>query len=80
MKSYIEEIIEIVEKQVDIQECPETYVVIQNAREIIDDPKFIEQKGTRSLIDQDARVGRKSKTESFFGYKTELAIVTEEKL
>lgn len=39
---------------------------------------FIEQKGIRSLVDEDARVGNKSKTDSFFGYKTEFMMIPEE--
>ena len=41
------------------------------AKEILESPMFVEQKGIRSLVDKDARVGHKSQTESFFGYKAE---------
>lgn len=34
----------------------------------------------RSLIDQDARVGRKSKTVRFYGYKAEFLMTTEENI
>ena len=40
----------------------------------------MEQKGVRSIVDQDARVGHKSKTEHFFGYKTEYIMTTEERI
>src|SRR5699024_5794433 len=40
----------------------------------------IEKKGVRSLVDQDARVGHKSKTSHFFGYKTEFMITTEDRM
>lgn len=80
MKSYVEELIEKVEEQIEPEKHPETYEVIQNAREILADPKFIQQKGVRSLVDQDARVGYKTKTDSFFGYKTEFTITTEERI
>ena len=50
------------------------------AREVLDSPLFIEQKGIRSLTDMDARVGYKTKTESFFGYKMEFALTTEGRL
>ena len=50
------------------------------AREVLESPLFIEQKGIRSLTDMDARVGYKSKTESFFGYKMEYAMTTEGRL
>jgi hypothetical protein len=41
---------------------------------------FIEQKGIRSLVDKDARVGYKSKTQSFYGYKAELCQTTDGKI
>ena len=56
---------------IEIEYHPKTKSLIENAKEILKDPKFIEQKGVRSIVDQDARVGHKSKTEHFFGYKTE---------
>ena len=52
----------------------------KEAKKILEDPKFINQKGTRSLIDEDARVGRKSKHQSFYGYKTEFAMTTDERI
>lgn len=47
---------------------------------MINSPRFIEQKGIRSLTDKDARVGYKSKTDSFFGYKAEYAMIPEERI
>ena len=44
------------------------------------DPKFLNQKGIRSLVDEDARVGRKSHTQDFFGYKTEFVMTTDERI
>jgi hypothetical protein len=38
---------------------------------------FIEQKGIRSLVDKDARVGHKSKTQNFYGYKAEICQTTD---
>ena len=46
------------------------------AREVLASPLFIEQKGIRSLVDTDARVGYKTKTDSFFGYKMEYIMTT----
>jgi transposase len=80
MKSYLEETITKVEEIVDLEVSPETKEVIENAKEILSDPKFIEQKGVRSIVDQDARVGHKSKTQDFFGYKTEYMITTEDRM
>ncbi len=54
--------------------------MIVKAKEILDDPKFINQTNIRSLIDEDARVGRKSKTSNFFGYKVEFIMTTDERL
>ena len=50
---------------------------VEEAKEILSSSKFIEQKGIRSLVDKDARVGHKSKTEKFFGYKMEYTLATE---
>ncbi len=47
------------------------------AKTILESNLFIEQKGIRSLVDKDARVGYKSKTNSFFGYKMEYAMTNE---
>ena len=63
MKAYLEETITKVEEMIEIEHHPKTKELIENAKEILNDPKFIEQKGVRSIVDQDARVGHKSKTE-----------------
>lgn len=47
---------------------------VAEAKEVLESDLFIEQKGIRSLVDKDARVGNKSKTKQFFGYKTEIAL------
>lgn len=80
MKEYLEEQIQNVEKILDTQENPLTQSAINKAKEILADPKFIEQKGVRSIVDTEARVGHKSKTETFFGYKTEYIITTDERI
>ena len=49
---------------------------VEEAKEILESPLFIEQKGIRSLVDRDARVGRKSHTQNFYGYKAEYALTT----
>jgi len=79
MKEYLETVIDIVEESIST-ELEKTDEVIKKAKEIISDPKFINQKGIRSLIDEDARVGRKSKTQDFYGYKTEFVMTTEERI
>ncbi|MHA6250785.1 IS1182 family transposase [Oceanobacillus sp. CAU 1775] len=80
MKTYLEETIETVENTIDLEACPKTKKVMENAKEIIEDPKFIQQKGARSIVDQDARVGYKSKTSHFFGYKTEYMMTTQDRI
>jgi transposase len=80
MKAYLEETITKVEENVKIEKCSKTKKVLENAKEILNDVKFLEQKGVRSIVDQDARVGHKSKTEHFFGYKTEFMITTEDRI
>jgi transposase len=79
MKDYLETVIEQVEKKTSGGE-QKTDEIIEKAKEILADPKFINQKGIRSLIDEDARVGRKSKTQDFYGYKTEFVMTTEERI
>ena len=73
MKDYLENVISKVKKNIrkDCSESIKTKESIEKAREIIEDPKFLNQKGVRSIIDEDARVGRKSKNQEFYGYKTE---------
>lgn len=80
MKSYLEETIHQVEEKIDLENSPKTKEVMDNAKQILADPKFMEQKGVRSIVDQEARVGHKSKTAHFFGYKTEYMITTEERI
>lgn len=53
---------------------------VKKAKEVLESPMFIEQKGIRSIVDKDARVGYKSKTDSFFGYKAEYTLTTEGRL
>ncbi len=79
MKEYLEGLIDGVENIIST-ETPKTQKTVDKAKEILDDPKFIQQKGVRSLVDEDARVGYKSKTDSFFGYKTEYAMIPEERI
>lgn len=59
---------------------PKAKETIKEAKEVLNSELFIEQKGIRSLIDKDARVGHKSKTESFFGYKAEYCLTTNSEL
>jgi transposase len=80
MKIYLEKVIEDIEESVDLAGASKTSEAIKQARDILNSPKFIEQKGIRSLVDKDARVGYKSKTESFFGYKVEFAMIPEERI
>jgi hypothetical protein len=79
MKDYLENVIDQIETKVSSKE-EKTNETIQKAKDILADPKFINQKGIRSLIDEDARVGRKSKTQSFYGYKTEYIMTTDERI
>jgi len=59
---------------------PQTQDALTEAKKIMSDEKFMLQKGIRSLVDQDARVGYKSKTDSFFGYKVEFAMIPKERI
>jgi transposase len=80
MKNYLEKLIKEVKNEVDTSTLTETKNIINKAEKILKDPKFIQQKGIRSLVDEDARVGYKSKTDSFFGYKVEFAMIPEERI
>jgi transposase len=80
MKTYLEETMSQVEEKIDMEKSPKTRELLENAKEILMDPKFMEQKGVRSIVDQEARVGHKSKTQNFFGYKTEYILTTEERI
>lgn len=80
MKSYLDETIQKVEKTISLENSPKVKALLENAKAIVSDPKFMKQKGVRSIVDQDARVGHKSKTSHFFGYKTEFMITTEDRI
>jgi transposase len=77
MKRYLETLIAQVRQ---IPNIPMTTETLDKAEQIISEEKFIIQKGQRSLVDEDARVGYKSKNENFFGYKTEFTMTTEERI
>lgn len=70
MKDFV---IEAIENATDKSEAE-----VQEAKEVLESPLFIEQKGIRSLVDKDARVGKKSHSEYFYGYKAEYCMTTEE--
>lgn len=80
MKDYLETEIKKIEGIIDPIKQPKTFELLENAKEILMDPKFIEQRGIRSIVDQEARVGHKSKTDHFFGYKTEMMMTTKERI
>jgi len=68
MKEYLEAVMESADERAEKE--------VELAREVLASPLFIEQKGIRSLVDMDARVGYKTKTDSFFGYKMEYMMST----
>ena len=72
MKEYLEDVIEIADESAQKESAI--------AKSILESPRFIEQKGIRSLVDTDARVGYKSKTDSFYGYKMEYSLTTDGRL
>lgn len=76
MKEFLEQTIEASEPLAGER----TKRAIEEAREVLSDEKFLLQKGIRSLADKDARVGYKSKDTSFYGYKMEYTMTTEEHL
>ncbi len=80
MKNYLETVMDQVEKNINPNIEKKTSSIIGKTKDILNDPKFINQKGVRSLIDEDARVGRKSKTQDFYGYKTEFVMTTDERI
>ena len=71
MKDYLENVIE------QNKENSKATEAIEEAESILNSELFIEQKGIRSLIDKDARVGHKSKTENFYGYKAEYCMTRD---
>ena len=76
MKEYLEKTVEAAEPFAGIA----TKGIIEEVKDVLSDEKFMLQKGLRSLADPDARVGYKSKEDSFFGYKTEYTMTTDERI
>lgn len=76
MKSYLEETIANAEEYAG----EKTNEAIAEAKEVLSDERFIIQKGLRSLSDKDARVGNKSKTQQFYGYKAEYTMTADERI
>lgn len=76
MEQYLKKTIE----QAEPLAGEKTHQVIAESKEILSDERFMLQKGIRSLIDKDARVGAKSKTERFYGYKEEFMMTADERI
>lgn len=76
MKNYLEVTIANAEKYAG-EKAKEA---ITEAKEVLSDERFIIQKGLRSLSDKDARVGNKSKTQQFYGYKAEYTMTADERI
>lgn len=76
MKAYLEDVMQ----SASAYAGESTSAAIAEAKEVLSDEKFILQKGLRALSDQDARVGSKSKTSQFFGYKTEYTMTADERI
>lgn len=76
MKGYLEGIMAACEKRGGAY----TRQTVDEARAVLKDEKFLVQKGIRSLADKDARVGRKSRESTFYGYKMEYIMTTDERL
>lgn len=80
MTEYVENVITEVTQSASNNLDEATQEIINKSKAIIEDPKFLKQKGVKSLVDTDARIGHKSKTNRFFGYKTEYIMTTEENI
>lgn len=76
MREYLEQTIAACEPKAG----PCAQHAIAEAREVLSDEKFMVQRGIRSLADKDARVGRKSRDSSFYGYKVEYMMTCEERI
>ena len=76
MKKFVEKTI----NSAATYEKDNTQEAIEEAKEVLSDERFLIQKGLRALSDKDARVGNKSKTQQFFGYKTEYTMTTDERI
>lgn len=79
-KQVMKEALETVMTAAESYAGEKTEEAIKEAKEILSDEKFMLQKGVRSLSDKDARVGSKSKTDQFFGYKAEFTMTADERL
>ncbi|MGZ7050123.1 MAG: IS1182 family transposase [Methanobacterium sp.] len=51
---------------------------INTAKQIVEDERLLTNKGISSAVDTDARFGRKSKSRTFYGYKSHIAMTEEE--
>lgn len=80
MKNYLEKLIDDTESTIESAIDSKKQKLLDKAKEILIDPKFLEQKGIRSLVDEDARVGHKTRVDTFFGYKVEFAMLCDERI
>lgn len=70
---YLEEMIKQLEENVDSEMNLTTKKMIENAKGLLAELKFIEQKWVRSIVDQVTRVGHNR----FFGYKVKYMMTDE---
>ncbi|MBO5561337.1 MAG: transposase, partial [Firmicutes bacterium] len=69
MKEFLEDVIE--------NATEKSKAEVAEAKEVLESPLFIEQRGIRLLVDKEAGVGKKSRTQYFYGYKSEYCMTTE---
>lgn len=71
--SYCQEIIKIIESEPKVQGIPAVVEKLNNLKETVEDYS----EGVYYSVDEDARIGHKSASTSFYGYKTHIAMSDE---
>lgn len=73
---YLADLGEVIEKQMQ----PTDHKIIkelERVKQIVEDERLLAFKGVQSAVDPDARLGWKSEENSFFGFKSHLAMSEE---
>lgn len=75
-KIYLEELFQECENDKNVSQITRVKDLIKKGRSLIYDSEFLSMRGQLSLVDEDARVGHKTREKMFFGYKTEFTMLT----
>ena len=79
-QKYLEELFSACEKDGQVSKIKTINGLIAKGKSLMYDPEFLAMRNQLSLIDEDARIGHKTKEKMFFGYKAEFTMLTDDNI